>query len=63
MNELIIIDTPSFKVSKVLDKYRIKKLISGSVGVNGTWHVLWFSELEMLDLVAAVNKGETNEKI
>lgn len=62
MSELIIIDTPSFKVSKVLDKYRIKKLISGGVGASGTWHILWFSELEMLDLVAAVNKGETNEK-
>lgn len=45
--EIELVSLPTLKVSKVSDKYRLKKLTKGTPGIGGTWHVLFLDETEM----------------
>lgn len=45
--EIELVSLPTLKVSKVSDKYRLKKLTKGTPGLGSTWHVLFLDETEM----------------
>lgn len=45
--EIELVSLPTLIISKVSDKYRLKKLTKGAPGIGGTWHVLFLDESEM----------------
>lgn len=45
--EIELVSLPTLKISKVSNKYRLKKLTKGAPGIGGTWHILFLDETEM----------------
>lgn len=45
--EIELVSLPTLKISKVSNKYRLKKLTKGLPGIGGTWHILFLDETEM----------------
>ena len=46
--EIELVSLPTLKISKVSDKYRLKKLTKGVPGIGGTWHILFLDATEMM---------------
>lgn len=47
-SEIELVSLPTLRISKVSDKYRLKKLTKGVPGIGGTWHVLFLDASEMM---------------
>ena len=47
MEEIVVLDEHSIKISLIGEQYQVKKLMRGVPRLDGTWHMIWLTKSEM----------------